>query len=206
LALHGRLLKSTRAPGLLRRDVQPLLASIKAEEGINIEDELEPLLEVAESLRVYIKALDSKLEKYAASNEVCRLLMSMPGVGAICALSFYSAIEDPTRFRSATDVGAYLGLTPRRHQSGNASRVRGITKTGSKLTRTHLFIAATVFGTRAPECALKTWYLALRDRAGHRRARVALARKLAIVLLSMWKSRTGFDVVRRSLIEGAAGS
>jgi transposase len=118
--------------------------------------------------------------------------MEVPGVGPICALSFYSAVEDPSRFRRAGDVAAYLGLVPRRYQSGSTSRTFGITKTGSKLTRTHLVTAATSFGNTGPDCALKRWFLSLRERAGSRRARVALARELAVILLSMWKNDTAF--------------
>ena len=120
--------------------------------------------------------------------------MEVPGVGVICALSFYSAVEDPDRFRSASDVGAYLGLSPRRYQSGGISRTFGITKAGSKLTRTHLVTAATVFGNIAPDCRLKRWSVALRERAGGKRARVALARKLAVILLTMWKNGTHFEL------------
>jgi transposase len=112
---------------------------------------------------------------------------------ALCALSFYSAVEDPNRFQQSSDVAAYLGLIPRRHQSGGMSRTLGITKTGNKLTRVHLVTAALGFAAFAPECALKNWFLVLRDRVGPWRARVALARKLAIILLVMWKNEAHFE-------------
>jgi transposase len=151
LALHGRPLKSVYGPGRLRDEVQTELAQLNAEEGLDLRADLEPLVDVCESLRAYLKKLEHDLKQKAKSHAVCRLFMEVPGVGPICALSFYTAIEDPHRFQSASDVGAYLGLSPRRYQSGAASRTLGITKAGSKLTRTHLVTAATVFGNTAPD-------------------------------------------------------
>lgn len=193
LALYGRPFKAVTAAGGLRQQVQAQIANIQVEEGLDLWADLEPLVDVCESLRVYLSKLDRDLKKRANSDQVCRLLMQVPGVGTICALSFYSAVEDPARFRAAADVGAYLGLVPRRYQSGTVSRTLGITKSGNKLTRTHLVTAATVFGTTAPDSPLKRWYLALRERAGSKRARVALARKLAVILLTIWKSGTAFE-------------
>jgi transposase len=119
--------------------------------------------------------------------------MGVTGVGPICSLSFYSAIEDPCRFKRASDVAAYLGLVPRRHQSGEVSYTRGITKTGNTMTRTHLVNAALVFSSKGPDSDLKDWALALRERIGWQRARIALARKLAIVLLIMWRTGAEFE-------------
>jgi transposase len=119
--------------------------------------------------------------------------MEIPGVGWVCALSFYTAIGDPNRFARPDDVGAYLGLVPRRYQSGEVSRTRGITKTGSKLTRQHLVTAAMVMRTRKVDCALRDWGLVLKDRIGGGRSRVAMARKLAGVMLCMWKSGDRFE-------------
>lgn len=194
LAVYGRPLKAVYAPNALREQVQAQLADVRVEEGVDLWADLQPLVDLCESVRSYLAKLDRDLKIRANSDQVGRLLMQVPGVGPICALSFYSAIEDPARFRAATDVAAYLGLVPRRYQSGAVSRVLGITKAGSKLTRTHLVTAATVFGTAAPDCALKRWYLALRERAGSKRARVALARKLAVILVTLWKSGRAFEL------------
>lgn len=196
LALHGRRLKPVYSRKGLREQVEIEIGALDREEGIDLEPSLRSLVSVCESLRAYVEKLDAELADRAKSHEVCRLLMEVPGVGPICALSFYSAIEDPSRFRVATDVGPYLGLTPRRRQSGTVSRTFGITKSGSKLTRTHLVLAAAAFARTAPDCSLKRWYLALRERAGSKRARVALARKLAVVLLAMWKKDAHFDLCR----------
>lgn len=194
LALYGRRLKPVYGLGLLRPQVEAQLAQLRMEDGVDLGDDLDSLVDVCESLRAYLKKLDRELTSRAKAHETCRLLMGVPGVGTICALSFYSAIEDPGRFRAASDVAAYLGLTPRRYQSGGTSRTLGITKSGNKLTRTHLVSAATVFGNTAPDCALKRWYLALRERAGSQRARIALARKLSVILLTMWKNGARFEL------------
>lgn len=194
LGMHGCKLKTSVTAGAVREQVELQIAQMRADEGVDLSHELAPLVEVCESLRAYLTSLTREVEEQAKANEVCRLLMEVPGVGPICALSFYSAIEDPSRFRTSGDVGAYLGLVPRRYQSGSLSRTRGITKSGSKLTRTHLVTAATVFANFAPDCALKDWFVALRERAGSKRARVALARKLAVVLITMWKTGSHFEL------------
>lgn len=197
LALYGRPLKKCRSPGAVRRQVAAEVSYLKAEEGIEIGEDLEPLLEVAQSLRKYVVALDRQLEMKANEHPVCSRLMEVTGVGPICSLSFFSAIEDPGRFKRPSDVAAYLGLVPRRHQSGEVSYSRGITKTGNTMTRTHLVNAALVFSSKGPESDLRDWALALRERIGWQRARVALARKLAIVLLTMWKTGAEFETRRR---------
>lgn len=204
LRLHGLQLKSTSAPGRLRHQVEGHITHVRADEHMDLTAELAPLVELCEALRSYQVQLDREVAAAAAADPVCRLLMEVPGVGPVCALSFRTAIEDPARFRRSADVAAYLGLIPRRYQSGETSRALGITKTGSKLTRTHLVTAATVFGTRAPDCELKRWFLSLRERIGSKRARVALARKLSIVLLAMWKRGRHFDVSVRSALPSTA--
>lgn len=208
MALYGRPFKTPYAPGSVRTQIDSQLAIINEQDGVDLKDDLSPLVDVCESLRAYLRQMDVALEKQAKGHPVCQRLMEVPGVGPICALSFYTAIEDPSRFNSSADVAAYLGLVPRRYQSGEISRTKGITKNGSKMTRTHLVTAATVFRDRGPDCALKEWALALRERIGPRRSKVALARKLAILLLTMWKNETHFERYplvrrgRRSLIAG----
>ena len=193
LALYGRPFRKPHRVGAVREQVSKQLAELHASEAIDLSSDLEALVDVCESLRSYLKHLDAELERRAKSHSVCRLLMEVPGVGPICSLSFYSAIEDPHRFHHTADVAAYLGLVPRRYQSGDVSRTLGITKNGSKLTRAHL-VTATVFRTRAPDCALKEWALGLKDRIGSQRSKVALARKLAVILLTLWKNGSHFEV------------
>lgn len=193
LALYGLRFKRTVAEGKVRSQVATELERLKPAEVVGLSDDLMPLVDLAENLRTYLKGLDRRLEDRAKSIDTCRLLMEVPGVGPICALSFYTAIEDPSRFGRPSDVAAYLGLVPRRYQSGELSRVLGITKTGSTLTRAHLVNSALAFGSSAQESALKDWYIVLRERTGAKRARVALARKLSIVLMAMWKRGVHFE-------------
>lgn len=207
LALHGRRLKASAVPGSFRRHGEACLQELREEEGIDLGSELGPLVDLCEGLRTYLAKLDRSLSKRAKQHPVCSRLMEVPGVGPICAISFYSAIEEPSRFRRAADVGAYLGLTPRRHQSGEASRTTGITKTGNKLTRSHLVTAATVLRQHGGDSALREWALKASERIGAPRARVALARKLAVVLLVMWKTGAHFEPqggARASLREPSA--
>jgi transposase len=204
---YGHHLPPPRSASGLRRNVEAATAALSQEQGAEVGAHLEPLLRVAESLRIYLKTLDHALEKRAKEVPVCQRFMEIPGVGWVCALSFYTAIEDPNRFARPEDVGAYLGLVPRRYQSGVASRTLGITKTGSKLTRHHLVTAATVMRTRKVDCALRDWGLVLKDRIGGGRSRVAMARKLAVVMLCMWKSGDRFEPypLARANSKGRAG-
>ncbi len=113
--------------------------------------------------------------------------------GPITALAFQSAIDDPTRFRRSRSVGAYLGLTPRRHASGEVDWSGRISKCGDAMVRTYLFEAAGVLLTRVAHwCRLKAWGLRLAKRIGFKKARVAVARKLAVILHRMWRDGTDF--------------
>ncbi|WP_114954982.1 IS110 family transposase [Sphingosinicella terrae] len=193
LRLFGRLVEMPSGNRPVRKRVEAEVAAIREEDGFDLWPELEPLVAVCDSLRAFIADADKQIERRAHAHPVCRLLMEVPGVGALSALSFYSAIEDPHRFKRNSDVGAYLGLVPRRYQSGDNNRTLGITKSGNKLTRSHLATAALILRSRGRDCALKEWGLQLKDRIGSSRSRVALARKLAIVLLAMWKTNTPFE-------------
>lgn len=137
----------------------------------------------------------------ARQNPVCRRFMKIPGVGAMAALSFFTAIEEPTRFRRADDVAAYLGLTPRIYQSGE-SLIRGsISMTGNRLTRAHLVNAATVLlaATKAFR-SLKDWGLRLSKKIGFRKARIAVARKLAIIMFGLWRDGTHFQFKAETVV------
>jgi transposase len=124
----------------------------------------------------------------------CRLLMSVPGIGALSVLAFVSAIEHPDRFRQSRNVGAHLGLTPRQYQSGEVDRSGRISKCGDELVRSSLFEAAGVLLTRVQRWSpLKAWVVRLAQRCGVNKACVALARKLAVILHAMLKTGTFFD-------------
>jgi transposase len=115
-----------------------------------------------------------------------RLLMSAPGVGAIVGLTFAAAIDEPRRFRSSKQVGAHYGLTPKRYQSGETDVTGRISKIGDRAVRTALYEAAHVILTRAIKASrLKSWAMRIAKRAGMKKAKVALARKLAVILHRM---------------------
>ena len=154
---------------------------------------IEALLEARRAILDRIKALDSRVRSIARQSATTRLLMTAPGVGAITALSVASAYDDAARFGRSSSAGAYLGLTPRRYESGEISRNGRISKRGSKLTRKHLFEAANALLTRDGKfSSLKAWGLRLAKIAGFKKAKVAVARKLAVILHAMWKTRTPF--------------
>jgi transposase len=151
------------------------------------------LLKVRDVLLQELRTLDRKLIELARTDPVVRMLMTAPGVGAIVALTFRSAVDDPARFRRTRDVGPWLGLTPGRYQSGRTDIVGGITKAGDAAVRTALYEAATtLIGRVTGWSSLKSWGVRLARRSGAKKARVAVARKLAVVLLTMWRSQTPF--------------
>lgn len=156
-----------------------------------------PMLEVIGAICVQIKAYDRSLAQMARSDDTVKRMMSVPGIGPLTALAFVSAIDDPHRFKRSSDVGAYLGLTPRRHQSGEMDWSGRISKQGDGLARTYLFEAASVAITRIDRWStLKAWGLRLTKRIGSRKARVAVARKLAVILHCIWVDGTEFEWTR----------
>jgi transposase len=113
--------------------------------------------------------------------------MTVPGVGLLTALAFLATVDDPKRFSRSRSVGAYLGLTPRRYQSGELDANGSISKCGNSLMRAYLFEAATTLLTRVQKwSALKAWGLRLAKRTGMKKAKVAVARKLAVMMHAMW--------------------
>jgi transposase len=159
-----------------------------------LQEAVRPLLVVRDMVGREIAGLSRKLLALARNNEASRRLMTVPGVGPITALAFQSAIDDPARFRRSRSVGAYVGLTPRRHASGEIDWTGRISKCGDGMVRTYLFEAAGVLLTRVPHwCALKAWGLRLSKRIGFKKARVAVARKLAVILHRMWRDGTDFQ-------------
>jgi transposase len=153
-----------------------------------------PMLEAWRSLRIRAMELGRQLVAGARQNQACRILMSIPGVGAITATSFATAIEDPDNFKRSRSVGAWLGLTTRRYQSGEVDYNGHISRRGDRQVRGLLFETATVILTRSSaDSGLRTWGLKLRERVGFKRAAVAVARKLAVIMHAMLKTGTFFD-------------
>jgi transposase len=152
-----------------------------------------PLLEAWRMLRQQVAGLDTVLRAQAKVRDDCRLLMTVPGVGAITALAFASAVDDPARFRRSRDVGAHLGLTPRQYQSGETDSSGAVSRCGDPYVRTLLFEAATTLLSRVQRwSAPKAWAIRLAKRVGMNKARTALARKLAVLLHTIWRSGEPF--------------
>jgi transposase len=154
---------------------------------------IEPLLTVWQTVREQVVELDRQVRMRVREDAAARRLMTAPGVGAVVALAYTAVIDDPARFAKSASVGAYLGLTPRRYQSGEVDCAGHISKCGDGLLRSYLFEAANVVLSRITRpSGLKTWGQALAQRIGARKAKVAVARKLAVVLHRMWRDNTEF--------------
>ncbi|PHR20288.1 MAG: IS110 family transposase [Sphingopyxis sp.] len=153
-----------------------------------------PVLAAWRSLRERTAELSRKLVADARQSEACQILMSIPGVGTITATAFMAAIEDPDNFRKSRSVAAWLGLTPRRYQSGEVDYEGHISRRGDKHLRGLLYEAAVVILTRSfAQSGLRTWGLKLKERIGFKRAATALARKLVVTMHSMLKSGEFFN-------------
>jgi transposase len=152
-----------------------------------------PLLEVREKVRREIAVLYRRLLGLARNDIDSRRSMTVPGVGPITALAFHSAVDDPTRFRRSRSVGVYFGLTPRRFASGEVDWSGRISKCGDAMVRSYLFEAAGVLLTRVAHwCKLKAWGHRLWKRIGFKKAKIAVARKLAVILHRMWRDGADF--------------
>jgi transposase len=157
------------------------------------------LLAVHQVLQHELRLFQNRVLTIVRHDARVRLLMSAPGVGAIVALTYVSAIDDPSRFKSSRRVGAHFGLTPKKYQSGETDVTGRISKIGDGAVRTALFEAAHVILTRPVKGSwLKSWAAKLAKRAGMKKAKVALARKLAVVLHRMWIDGTKFVAERAS--------
>lgn len=154
---------------------------------------MEALLASREVLRQQLAALHGALLRVVKNDELCVRFMGIPGVGPVTALAFKTTIDRPDRFRRSADVGAHLGLTPRQFQSGKTDRKGRIGKGGDSLTRTALFAAANVMLSRSTQwTALKHWGVTLAKRSSLKKAKVAVARKLAVIMHRMWRDGTPF--------------
>ena len=156
----------------------------------------EALLAARAALAAQVSRLDKLLLSQARQDPRCQRLMTVPGVGAITATAFIATIDDPARFKHSADVGAYLGLTARRYQSGTMDVSGHISKAGDALLRCYVFEAATTLLSRVQKAsALKEWGGRLAKRIGHKKARVAIARKLAVILHRMLADKADFRAI-----------
>ena len=155
---------------------------------------VEPLLKVRAVLERQIDNLDRKVMAMARREPDVRRLMTVPGVGPITALCYFATIDDPSRFKQSRNVGAYLGLTTRRYASGEIDRTGRISKCGDAMLRSYLYEAANVLLTRVAKwSALKAWGMRVAKRSSLAKAKVAVARKLAVILHRMWVNGTEFN-------------
>ena len=152
----------------------------------DLQATFEPLLSTVEALKREIARLDEAVVARAKASPACQVLMSVPGVGPVTALAFAATIDDPSRFAKSRTVGAYLGLTTRRFQSGEMDYSGRISKHGDAMVRSLLYEAANSMLTVVRKAhPLKDWARRIRRRSGHKKACVALARKLAVILHCM---------------------
>ncbi|ACI50810.1 transposase IS110 family protein [Gluconacetobacter diazotrophicus PA1 5] len=158
-------------------------------------DLMEAMLRAKAVLWEEYTRLHKLVVRIVAGDEVCRRFMAIPGVGPVTALGVMTAIDDPSRFRRSRDVAAYFGLTSRRWQSGTSIDVQGrISKAGDPEVRRSLYEAASVLLTRFKgRDKLRTWGLELAKRSCHRKAAVAVARKMAVIMHAMWLDGTVYD-------------
>lgn len=164
--------------------------------NIILEAASQAVLRARDRLRHELAGVERQLRDLARQDQACRLMMTMPGVGALVALTVRAAIDDPSRFRSSRAVGPWAGLTPRREQSGERDIVGHITKAGDITLRTALFNAATVLMYRARPCWLKAWGMQVARRRGQKRATVAVARGIGVILHRMWVDGACFRMAR----------
>ena len=154
---------------------------------------VEPLLAILATMLRELTRLTKQVLDIVRKEMVCRRLMSVPGVGPITALAFRATIDRPDRFRRSRQVGAHLGLTPARYQSGETDIQGRVSRCGDELARTALYEAANSLLVRSSKwSSLRAWGMKVAKHRGMARARVAVARKLAVVLHRMWSDNTEF--------------
>jgi transposase len=185
--LRGRLvLTSARVSGLLPAKLRALWTELEG----SVPPHVERLLVVIEMLTSQLKEADKQIQQLAKASEVCRRLMTVPGVGPITALRFEATLDNVKRFATAHDVQSYLGLTPGENSSSTRVRRTHLTKAGSPQMRYLLVQAAWVATRVAAEHPMVSWARKIAERRGKKIAVVALARKLAGILYAIWRDET----------------
>jgi transposase len=161
----------------------------------SLKEVVTALLSVRAVLLREFNGFERRVRQSARAEERARLLTTTPGVGAVVALTFVAAIDDPARFKSSKMVGAHFGMTPKKYQSGQTDVSGRISKVGDPTVRSVLFEAAHVVLTKAiAGCSnLKSWAMRLAKRVGMKKAKVALARRLAVILHRMLVDATAYD-------------
>jgi transposase len=166
---------------------------------------VEPLLVVRRALREQIGILHRRLLAIVRDDEVCRRLMTIPGVGPVVALIYRATVDVPARFRNSKATGAVFGLTPSKYQSGEVDRTGAISKCGDEMMRAMLYEAAHIMLVRSTKWSwLKAWAMQIARRRGLKKAVVALARRLAVIMHRIWVDGTEFRWTREQPAAAAA--
>jgi transposase len=160
---------------------------------------VEPLLVVRRVLREQIAVLHRRLLAIVRDDEVCRRLMTIPGVGPVVALTYRASIDVPARFRNSRAVGAVLGLTPCKYQSGESDYTGAISKCGDNMMRVMLYEAAQSMLRSTKWSWLKAWAMQIARHRGVKKALVALARRLAVIMHRIWVDGTEFRWTRQEV-------
>lgn len=151
------------------------------------------MLAARSALQAEYTRLHKAMLAIVRKDEICRRLMTTPGVGPLVAITFKTGVDDPSRIGKSKAVGALLGLTPKKYQSGETDVTGGITRVGDEMVRTALYEAANVLLSRVTRfSALKRWGMDVAKRRGMKRAKVAVARKIGVILHRMWVDATSF--------------
>jgi len=161
---------------------------------------VEPLLIVRRVLREQIGILHRRLLAIVRDDDVCRRLMTIPGVGPVVALTYRATVDVPARFRNSRAVGAVFGLTPSKYQSGEVDRTGAISRCGDEMMRAMLYEAAHILLVRTTKWSwLRAWAMTIARRRGLKKAVVALARRLAVIMHRMWVDGTEFRWSREAV-------
>jgi len=165
---------------------------------------VEPMLIVRRTLREQIGILHGRLLAIVRNDDVCRRLMTVPGVGPVVALTYRATVDVPARFRNSKAVGAVFGLTPARYQSGEIDRPGAISKCGDEMMRAMLYEAAHIMLVRSTKWSwLKAWAMKIVRQRGMKKAIVALARRLAVIMHRIWVDGTEFRWAREQAAAAA---
>jgi transposase len=168
------------------------IRALATQQNQPVPQHIEHVLMVIDALNVQVLASDRQLRQLVRANELCRRLMTVPGVGPVTALSFVAAIDDVSRFEHAYRLTSYLGLTPGEDSSSERERRTSITKAGATSVRRTLIQAAWAAYLRRPNEPMVKWATQIADRRGKFIAIVALARKMAGILYALWRDKTSY--------------
>jgi transposase len=187
------------SPGKYEQRIRELV-----QDDAELQDYIFPMLEVRHHLVQQCNILEKMVLDCVKKDQICGLFMTIPGVGPLTALVFKTFVDRPERFRHSKAVGAAAGLTPSKYASGEVDYDGHITKCGDAFLRSHLFEAAKCMLNRGKPNALKDWGLRLAKRSSKKKACVAVARRLAVIMHAMWRDGTVFEMNEEAAVAIAA--